>query len=31
MINQGIIKFGYESLRLLKPLRELFIKNAMGR
>ena len=31
IINQGIIKFGYESLRLLKPLRELFIKNAMGR
>ena len=30
-INKGIIKFGYESLRLLKPLRDLFIKNAMGR
>ena len=30
-LNKTIIKFGYESLRLLKPLREFFIKKAMGR
>ena len=30
-INKTIIEFGYESLRLIKPLRDLFIKKAMGR
>ena len=30
-INNNIIKIGYESLRAFKPLRELFIKQAMGR